>query len=528
MRSFYFFIIFILCVDSFFCKPGDIIKSISLDLNFQTGITFEKGNLWVCDREKDSIYCYNMKEQKIVKSIPSPQYWPVGLTFDGKYLWNCDRKTGKAYQLDMDNGDILKSLELPVSSPAGIAWDGNTLWVAGEKNGKIYKIDLSDGTGIMEIPVPVKYCSGLVYDGNYLWAADRMNDELFMLSPRDGSVILITDSPGPFPSDICYDGEYFWITDYESDSVYQVVRKDEEAYSLNNIRKTKLTAVHQVKALDQGGIKKLNVNIAVPDHLVWQRIISVDYSPSTGIMKTDRWGQKVKSFLYHDIPKDSLIETRMVVEADLYDIRYYIFPEECGTLRDIPTEIMKEYTADGTKYDIQNPFIQETVKRITGKETNPYWIMRHIFDYVRNTLEYELVGGWNSAPVVLKRKTGSCSEYSFSFISLCRAAGLPARYTGAYVVRGDDESMDDVFHRWPEVYLPHYGWIPVDPQGGDKETPREQALNIGSLSNRFLITTIGGGDSEYLGWYYNSYETTTASPKTQIHIETFADWQKRD
>ncbi|MEJ2054186.1 MAG: transglutaminase-like domain-containing protein, partial [Calditrichaceae bacterium] len=128
---------------------------------------------------------------------------------------------------------------------------------------------------------------------------------------------------------------------------------------------------------------------------------------------------------------------------------------------------------------------------------------RKIFDYIRNTLEYKLEGGWNVAPVVLQRGTGSCSEYTISFIALARAAGLPARYAGAIVVRGDDASLDEVFHRWPEVYLPNFGWIPIDPQGGDKELPGDRARNIGSLSNRFLITTQGGGDSEYLGWYYN-------------------------
>jgi len=150
---------------------------------------------------------------------------------------------------------------------------------------------------------------------------------------------------------------------------------------------------------------------------------------------------------------------------------------------------------------------------------------RKIFDYVRTHLEYKLEGGWNVAPVVLKRGTGSCSEYSISFIALARAAGLPARFVGSIVVRGDDASMDDVFHRWPEVYLPHYGWVPIDPQGGDRILPRDQAMNIGHLSNRFLITTHGGGDSKYLGWYYNYNQQFKADAQLLINIETFAEWQ---
>lgn len=133
----------------------------------------------------------------------------------------------------------------------------------------------------------------------------------------------------------------------------------------------------------------------------------------------------------------------------------------------------QRYTSDGSKYRISDPYIQTLVHEVVGNETHPYWIARKIFNYVRNTLTYQLEGGWNTAPVVLKRGTGSCSEYSFAFISLCRAAGLPARYVGSLVVRNDDASLDDVFHRWPEVFLPHYGWIPIDPQGGDKPSPRD-------------------------------------------------------
>ena len=101
-------------------------------------------------------------------------------------------------------------------------------------------------------------------------------------------------------------------------------------------------------------------------------------------------------------------------------------------------------------------------KKIVGDEKNPYWIARKVYNYLTEHLEYEMVGGWDIPEVVLKRGSGSCSEYTFSFVALCRAAGLPARYQGSVVVRGDDASIDEAFHRWAQVYLPIYGWVPVD------------------------------------------------------------------
>jgi len=108
---------------------------------------------------------------------------------------------------------------------------------------------------------------------------------------------------------------------------------------------------------------------------------------------------------------------------------------------------------------------------------------------------------------------------------MCRAAGIPARYVGSVVMRGDESAMDDVFHRWVEIYLPGYEWVPVDPSGGDKESLRDQADAFGALENRFLITTESGGGSEILKWNYNSQDYYTSDPMTYFISEYFADWE---
>ncbi|MEO0249636.1 MAG: transglutaminase-like domain-containing protein [candidate division WOR-3 bacterium] len=230
-------------------------------------------------------------------------------------------------------------------------------------------------------------------------------------------------------------------------------------------------------------------------------------------------------FQYHDIAPSQFIHSGMKVKAKLYDIQYYLFPERIGTIEQIPREIKEAYLVDGEKYRVHDPFIQKSAREAVGDEKNAYWIARKIFDYVIERIRYEMVGGWNIAPTVLKRGTGSCSEYSFVYIALCRAAGLPARYVGSYAVRGDDASLDDVFHRWVEVYLPNYGWVPVDPSRGDKDSPRDQAAAFGHAYARLLITTVSGGGSEYLGWTYNASEKWTCESPCKVHVETVAEWE---
>ncbi len=504
--------------------PGKIVKQFKTPYSHSTGLTFDGKNLWVADHLADKLVCLNPANGKKIREIPSPGFWPMGLAWDGKYLWNVDKKQKKIFQVDPKDGTILNVIDAPSGNPEGLTWDGKTLWVSDYRAKKIMKIDLSDGTAVQSFPSPARYPQGLTFDGTYLWCSDRIMDEIYMIDPSNGEVIIVLKSPAPYPRGLAWDGKYLWNVDYQTDQLYCLVRQDEEKYVLTNPRHALVTFTHEVKILGKGELKNLDVYTAIPENLPQQKIISTQFSPQGYQFVEDQWEQRFAHYNYQNIPAENVLTSVMKVETEISEITYFIFPDQCGTMKDIPANIRATYTADGSKYQINDPYIKNLAREIVGNEQNPYWRARKIFDYVRNHLEYKLEGGWNVAPVVLKRGTGSCSEYTFSFIALCRAAGIPARYVGSIVVRGDDASIDDVFHRWPEIYLPNYGWIPIDPQGGDKPLPRDRALNIGHLSNRFLITTRGGGDSKYLGWYYNSFEKYQTDPQVRLEIETIGDW----
>ncbi len=505
--------------------PGKVVKSFPLPGKYCSGLAFDGSNLWVADYKADMIFKLDPASGAIVHQIPSPGFWPMGLAWDGRYLWNVDKAQKKIFKIDPDNGTILTVIDAPCIYPEGLAWADKTLWVGDDKENTIMKIDLSDGTAVKKFDGPARSVNGLTFDGQYLWSSDRYFNEIYMIDPESGEVIIIVDSPGPYSRGLAWDGNYLWNVDYQNDSLYQVVRNDDETFKLSDTRRAKITFTHQVKVYGQGSLESLDVYISIPDNMPQQKILEKSFTPKQFEVKKDCWQQPVAEFNYQDIPTNETVQSIMVVEAEISAIRYFIYPDKVGSLKAVPQDICLLYTANGSKYMIDDPYIQKLAEEIVGDETNPYWMARRIFNYVRNNLEYKLEGGWNVAPVVLQRGTGSCSEYSFSFIALCRAAGLPARYVGALVVRGDDASMDDTFHRWPEIYLPNYGWVAIDPQGGDKPSARDQAINIGDLPNRFLITTQGGGDSEYLGWYYNYNEKYSTEPQVQVYIETFAEWE---
>ena len=510
-----------------FAVTGDIENSFPSPGSCPTGLTFDGKYLWNCDRKTDMIYKINPKDGSVVDSLTSPGYRPRGLTWDGKYLWNVDASEEEyfIYQIDPQSRLVVKTLWAPCNQPEGLAWDGEFLWIIDDGENNIHQISTEDGTTINTIPSPSKYPCGLAYDGKYLWVTDRIKDMIYMISPDEGDVILFFESPGKYARGLAWDGENVWNVDYQSDEIYKIKIHDKETYSRTEEKEELLEYTNQVRNYGPGVVKDLDIYLAIPENLPNQELLSeIEYSPQPADFLMDKWGQKVTHYRFQNLKATEFVTVGMKVKAKLFNVRYYIFPEKTGELKDIPKEITGRFLADDTKYSVKDPFIQQSTEQAIGDETNPYWIARKIFNHVIDHITYERVGGWNIAPTVLKRGTGSCSEFAFVYIAMSRAAGLPARYVGCVVVRGDDASADEVFHRWVEVFLPNYGWIPLDPSWRDYPTPADEARAFGTLRNRYLITTTGGGGSEYLEWGYNSNEKWTSQGKCKVYSEHIGEW----
>jgi len=513
---------------------GEVLKSFKTPGLFPTGIAYDGTNIWVADRKDKKIYCLNPASGEVLRSIPSPAYWPTGLTWDGKYLWAADVKGGLPlsenyqgiiYKLDPATGNILHSVQSPSSTPRGLAWDGAYLWCADNGSDEIIQFNPDDGTTIKAFKAPSGDTRGLAFDGTYLWASDRIRDEIYMIDPEDGTVLLITEAPGAFTLGLCYDGQYLWASDTEQDKIFKLSVRDNDLYSRTNERHAEVTYTHEITNFGPGKVLTADIYLAIPQDRDNQIIEKISHSNKFNDVVSDASGQNCAHFHFEGIEAGGKREGDMITRAKIYEVRYFIFPDKVGPLEDIPAEVKQKYLGDNEKYQMNHPVIQDALKQCVGDEKNPYRIARNIYHHLIDNMYYEMVGGWNTAPTVLERGNGSCSEYTFVYISMCRAAGLPARYVGSVVVRGDDVCMDDVFHRWVEVYLPNYGWVPVDPSGGDHEWPRDQANYFGHLDNRFLITTENAGGSEYLGWTYNSDAHFTSEPKSFVVSDHYADWK---
>lgn len=112
------------------------------------------------------------------------------------------------------------------------------------------------------------------------------------------------------------------------------------------------------------------------------------------------------------------------------------------------------------------PEIRALSQSIAGSETNPYlkakkfhdWIAEHIkYSYA---LEYSTIR--NISDYCRARGYGDCGQEALLFITLCRLGGIPARWQSGWNTFPGAKSI----HDWAEIYVPPYGWMPVDPYMG--------------------------------------------------------------
>jgi len=514
------------------CGWGLVLSASATDRVFRVpgthpaGLEFDGRHLWLADHMGLEIVRIDPADGRVMSTLPAPGFAPRGLAWDGELLWCSDAEAGWIYGIDVKTGVSRRILESNAKKPGALAFDGSFLWLVDHGSRRILKINRRDGMMHENIPVPADSLRGLSHDGAYLWTCDPDENLLYRLDPTDGQVVTFIPAPGPCPHGLCWDGKTLWNVDYQT---LKMVRLDLGGSGMSRRSDPRVIDWEIVQVFRNNGpgvVEDLEVFIAVPETLPNQEMMGDPvFDPAPAAFVSDRWGQRFARFLFARLEAGERVKATLRVRSRHYLSEIFVFPERVQGLDRIP-DSLDPFLADGFKYDLKHPLIRSAVDEAVGGETRPYWIMRRIFRFIDDRIEYNLkpLGGWNPAPTVLRRGTGSCSEYTFLFIAMCRAAGLPARYAGSVVVRGPDRGFDDVWHRWAEVYLPGYGWVPVDVQAADNKEPARAARCIGTVGNRFLITTRGGGDSRYLDSYYNFNARWKTRGRAQVVSRQYAEY----
>lgn len=108
------------------------------------------------------------------------------------------------------------------------------------------------------------------------------------------------------------------------------------------------------------------------------------------------------------------------------------------------------------------PWLRSLCAGITGGCHDPLEKARAIYDYVTRNTRYRYQPAYvcleSIADTCAKTGWGDCGVMALLFITLCRIAGIPARWQSGLYVTPDSAGA----HDWAQFYIAPYGWLWAD------------------------------------------------------------------
>lgn len=107
-------------------------------------------------------------------------------------------------------------------------------------------------------------------------------------------------------------------------------------------------------------------------------------------------------------------------------------------------------------------YLRSIVEEVVGEEENPLQKAKRIYDYITSHVMYSFVRTYFTITDITGYAAsgwkGDCGVQALLFITMCRIAGVPARWqSGLYA------NMYDIgCHDWAQFYVEPYGWLYAD------------------------------------------------------------------
>lgn len=177
-------------------------------------------------------------------------------------------------------------------------------------------------------------------------------------------------------------------------------------------------------------------------------------------------------------------------------------------------DVFREYTAERPPHIVFTPTVESLAQEIVGAETNPLLKARAVFRWVSENIpwcsemEYSTIR--NISDKGLSARRGDCGVQGLTFITLCRAAGVPARWQSGWQTKPGAWNM----HDWSEIYIEPWGWLPADASNGlqKHDDARVEEFFCGHIDPYRMIVNL-------------DYGCELSPPKTSFRSEPY-DFQR--
>lgn len=190
---------------------------------------------------------------------------------------------------------------------------------------------------------------------------------------------------------------------------------------------------------------------------------------------------------YFEGPAESLTRAELIYTLETHVNYVNLKPAE------VSTEQPDFDTGEQLPHIAFTPYLRALAAELTAGEENPLKKARRIYDFLTQKVNYSYMRGYISLPVIpeycASRLRGDCGVQALTFVTLCRIAGIPARWqSGIYA--NENEAWS---HDWAMFYVAPYGWLYADCSYGGAAW-RDGALErwnfyFGNLDPYRVVTT---------------------------------------
>ena len=248
-------------------------------------------------------------------------------------------------------------------------------------------------------------------------------------------------------------------------------RKDESASDKKNLKET----IRYIK--EHGGMKakihlRLSTKVDAPaEHkgqkVVCQLPIPIEYAQvkNVNILRVSHEDAVIapKDYPARTVRFEAVPDRPFEVEYTYETHIDYVQPDPDKVSKQQP----KFYTEEQLPHIQFTPFVKMMTREIVGDETNPLIKAKKIYEFVTTKNIYSFMREYMTLPCTLPEyfmagQKGDCGIHAITFITLCRCAGIPARWQSGFWACPWDIGM----HDWAQFYVAPYGWLFCDPSFG--------------------------------------------------------------
>lgn len=185
-----------------------------------------------------------------------------------------------------------------------------------------------------------------------------------------------------------------------------------------------------------------------------QKVISKEWIlPPTEIHKRD--GGTYAEWVL-DKPKGD-IDIGCIIKMEIYPFDYSRLNRDLG----VKGDDLKKYLISEKYIETESKTIKDLAEKSAPKRSKGGILLHSIFNStIKNLDKYSFANDPKGALGALRLGGGDCTDYTDLFVALCRARGLPARHIHGVLASGFSDTPK---HSWAEVYIPHNGWVRLDP-----------------------------------------------------------------